>query len=60
MNSETDQKERLPMDQIRKNQVLWKKIGIIAGVYLGMKYLVPLLVPFFCCGPSGMLVLAMA
>ena len=47
MNSETDQKERLPMDQIRKNQVLWKKIGIIAGVYLGMKYLVPLLVPFF-------------
>ncbi len=31
----------------RKTQILWKKIGIAAGVYLGMKYLVPLLVPFF-------------
>lgn len=35
------------MEWIRKNQILWKKIGIIAGVYLGMKYLVPLLIPFF-------------
>lgn len=35
------------MDWIRKNHIIWKKIGIIAGVYLGMKYLVPLLIPFF-------------
>lgn len=37
--------ERLWKNQ--KYQILWKKIGILAGVYLGMKYLVPLLVPFF-------------
>lgn len=35
------------MDWIQKNHILLKKIGIIAGVYLGMKYLVPLLIPFF-------------
>lgn len=35
------------MEWMRKNQMLWKKIGIVAGVYLGMKFLVPLLVPFF-------------
>ena len=35
------------MEWIRKNHILLKKIGIIAGVYLGMKYLVPLLIPFF-------------
>ena len=35
------------MDWIRKNHIIWKKIGITAGVYLGMKYLVPLLIPFF-------------
>lgn len=40
----------LPVDWIQKNQTLWKKIGILAGVYLGMKYLVPLLVPFFIAG----------
>ncbi len=34
------------MEWIRENQILWKKIGIIAGVYLGMKYLVPLVIPF--------------
>lgn len=34
------------MDAILKNKILWKKIGIIAGVYLGMKYLVPLVIPF--------------
>lgn len=35
------------MEWIRHNHILLKKIGIIAGVYLTMKYLVPLLVPFF-------------
>ncbi|MCI8598355.1 MAG: AI-2E family transporter [Lachnospiraceae bacterium] len=34
------------MDAILKNKIVWKKIGIIAGVYLGMKYLVPLVIPF--------------
>lgn len=34
------------MDWIRENQILVKKIGIIVGVYLGMKYLVPLVIPF--------------
>lgn len=34
------------MDWIREKKILWKKIGIIAGVYLGMKYLVPLVIPF--------------
>jgi len=34
------------MDFIRNNHIFLKKIGIIAGVYLGMKYLVPLVVPF--------------
>lgn len=34
------------MEWIRENQIVWKKIGIIIGVYLGMKYLVPLVVPF--------------
>jgi len=34
------------MEWIRENQILWKKIGIIAGVYLGIKYLVPLVIPF--------------
>ena len=35
------------MERMWKTQIIWKKIGITAGVYLGMKYLVPLLVPFF-------------
>ena len=35
------------MERMWKTQIVWKKIGITAGVYLGMKYLVPLLVPFF-------------
>ena len=42
-------KGTMPMEQLwksRKTQILLKKIGIAAGVYLGMKYLVPLLVPF--------------
>lgn len=34
------------MDFIRNHLILFKKIGIIAGVYLGMKYLVPLVIPF--------------
>lgn len=34
------------MEWIRENKILWRKIGIIAGVYLGMKYLVPLVIPF--------------
>lgn len=34
------------MDWIRENHILLKKIGIIIGVYLGMKYLVPLVIPF--------------
>lgn len=38
------------MEWIRENKILWKKIGIIAGVYLGMKYLVPLVVPFLIAG----------
>jgi len=35
------------MEWIHKNRILWEKIGIIIGVYLGMKYLVPLVIPFF-------------
>ncbi len=35
------------MERLWKNQILWKKTGIAAGVFLAMKYLVPLLVPFF-------------
>ena len=35
------------MEWIRNNIIILKKMGIIAGVYLGMKYLVPLLIPFF-------------
>lgn len=38
------------MEWIRENKILWKKIGIIAGVYLGMKYLVPLVIPFLLAG----------
>lgn len=38
------------MEWIRENKILWKKIGIIAGVYLGMKYLVPLVIPFLIAG----------
>lgn len=38
---------RADMDWIRDNLIILKKTGIIAGVYLGMKYLVPLLIPFF-------------
>ena len=34
------------MEWIREHQIIWKKIGIIIGVYLGMKYLVPLVIPF--------------
>ncbi|NBK93981.1 AI-2E family transporter [bacterium 1XD21-13] len=34
------------MEWARKNKILLEKIGIIAGVYLGMKYLVPLVIPF--------------
>ena len=34
------------MDWMRENKILGKKIGIIVGVYLGMKYLVPLVIPF--------------
>ena len=34
------------MEWIKENKILCKKIGIIAGVYLGMKYLVPLVIPF--------------
>ena len=30
------------MDWMQKNNIFCKKIGIIIGVYLGMKYLVPL------------------
>lgn len=35
------------MGWIREHQTVLKKIGIIAGVILGMKYLAPLLIPFF-------------
>lgn len=38
------------MEWIRENIILVKKIGIIAGVYLGMKYLVPLVIPFLLAG----------
>lgn len=34
------------MEWIRENKILCKKIGIIAGVYFVMKYLVPLVIPF--------------
>lgn len=34
------------MEWIRKEKKNWKKMGIIIGVYLGMKYLLPLVVPF--------------
>ena len=34
------------MDWMQKNNIFCKKIGIIIGVYLGMKYLVPLVIPF--------------
>ena len=34
------------MDWLLEHKMLWKKIGIIVGVYLGMKYLVPLVIPF--------------
>ena len=34
------------MEWIRKEKKSWKKMGIIIGVYLGMKYLLPLVVPF--------------
>lgn len=34
------------MDFILKHEKIWKKVGIVGGVYLGMKYLVPLMVPF--------------
>lgn len=34
------------MEWIKENKILCKKIGIIVGVYLGMKYLVPLVIPF--------------
>lgn len=34
------------MEWVKENKILCKKIGIIAGVYLGMKYLVPLVIPF--------------
>ena len=35
-----------PMEFILKHEKVWKRVGIIGGVYLGMKYLVPLLIPF--------------
>lgn len=38
------------MEWIKENKILCKKIGIIAGVYLGMKYLVPLVIPFLLAG----------
>ena len=38
------------MEWIRENKILCKKIGIIVGVYLGMKYLVPLVIPFLLAG----------
>ena len=38
------------MEWIREKKTLWKKIGIIVGVYLGMKYLVPLVIPFLLAG----------
>ncbi|MCI9306966.1 MAG: AI-2E family transporter [Lachnospiraceae bacterium] len=34
------------MEWMKKNKILLEKIGIIAFVYLGMKYLVPLVIPF--------------
>lgn len=34
------------MDFFWKYEALWKKAGIVGGVYLVMKYLVPLMVPF--------------
>jgi len=34
------------MEWIREHIIFLKKIGIIAGVYVGMKYLVPLVIPF--------------
>lgn len=34
------------MEWIQKHSLFLKRIGIIAGVYLGMKYLVPLVFPF--------------
>lgn len=43
-------KEANPMEWIKENKILCKKIGIIAGVYLGMKYLVPLVIPFLIAG----------
>lgn len=38
------------MDGLLENKILWKKIGIIIGVYLTMKYLVPLVIPFLLAG----------
>ena len=44
---EQKRSRRAGMEWIRNNFIILKKMGIIAGVYLGMKYLVPLLIPFF-------------
>ena len=44
---EQERSRRAGMEWIRNNFIILKKMGIIAGVYLGMKYLVPLLIPFF-------------
>ena len=38
------------MKWVKENKILCKKIGIIVGVYLGMKYLVPLVIPFLLAG----------
>lgn len=38
------------MEWVKENKILCKKIGIIVGVYLGMKYLVPLVIPFLLAG----------
>jgi sporulation integral membrane protein YtvI len=34
------------MGWLRKNKILLEKTGILIGVYLGMKYLIPLVIPF--------------
>lgn len=44
---EQKRSRRAGMEWIRNNFIILKKMGIIVGVYLGMKYLVPLLIPFF-------------
>lgn len=41
------------MEFLTKYQSVWKKVGIIGLVYLGMKYLVPLVIPFLIAAAAA-------